>query len=98
MANLVQMPEQWPQNRSNSFVLAMPLDALCHSLKNVLATRNEIGPATKEFISKVRSRFGAIASGETIEHLPAVSEEMSIADAYIAAELLRATFFCLLVA
>lgn len=91
MVNLPQMPEQWPQNRSSYFVLAIQIDALCHALKTILTTANEFGSITKEFIKAVCERFGAVASGVTIEHLPVISNEILTADAYIAAALLRAT-------
>jgi hypothetical protein len=82
--------------RSNNFVASFQIEALCQSLRTLAANRLEPGSAARGVLRSLRDGFVKSGTGTTVQHIPDVGDECSLADLIVIAELLRVSMIAFL--
>jgi hypothetical protein len=78
-------------NRSHEFIASFQLDAMCETLRFLLASQLEPSVLAHQLVKRLRDDFVTFGSGRAVEAIPEITEQMSPVDLYLAAEFLRYT-------
>ena len=90
------MTEPKPIERSALLMLAFQLEGICTGLKLCIDSQIAPGDKVKQLISNVRNDVIEMSSGNTMDNIPDLEGEITLADLVILAETLRSTVMAFL--
>jgi hypothetical protein len=82
------MEKQPAQSRSNEFLASFQMQALCNSLKSLIAVGTDPGPEARALLKALREEFVGRCSGRAIDRIPDVTDDTSGAALLVIAEVL----------
>jgi hypothetical protein len=91
------MGERFPNlTRSCRFILYFQADGVCNSLRLAVQVGQTAGPETVALLHAMTEDARLIGEGKAFERLPAITEDTSVVDMLVAAEVIRASMLCFL--